>query len=97
MKAKNLIKILDLMDPEDEVCFGIGAAHDDEYREICAKAEIVSGQCLNYLRVSSADVDRDTSYNEEKIVLYLNLEQFNLYSLREDAKKFDVLYKRTED
>ena len=39
MNAKNLIAVLQLMDPEDEVCFGIGDANDYDYREACAKAE----------------------------------------------------------
>ena len=97
MKAKNLIKIIQLMDPEEEVCFGIGNSTDFEYREMCAKAEIVSGECLDYLRVTDAIIDRDTSYGKEKLLIYLNLEQFNINDIKAEADEFDKKYKLIEE
>lgn len=92
MNAKNLIAVLQLMDPEDEVCFGIGDANDYDYREACAKAELLDGECLSYLKVKDANVSFDTS-DGEQLLVYLHLEQFNLPHLYEDAKKFDTKYK----
>ena len=54
MKAKELIKILQAADPEEIVRFRL--SKDDEYRERCAKAEIVTGEVLGYLTAESVEI-----------------------------------------
>jgi hypothetical protein len=52
---------------------------------------------LDYLRVTDAIIDRDTSYGKEELLIYLNLEQFNINDIKAEADEFDKKYKLIEE
>lgn len=57
MKAKDLIKVLQAVNPESDVTLSLGK--NDEYRAQCAKAELADDGCLGYLSVDSAVIRDD--------------------------------------
>lgn len=61
MKAKELIKVLEAANPESEVSLQIGGYGDagEEYRNMCAKVQIESGECLDFLRIDYAIIHDD--------------------------------------
>ena len=77
MKVKNLIKLLELCDPEDDVLVNLGADGDAEYRRNCAKVELASGECLNYMKINDAIIYRDEDSEEETLCIIINAEQSN--------------------
>ncbi|MBR3114384.1 MAG: hypothetical protein IKN22_01920 [Bacteroidaceae bacterium] len=88
MKVGDLINVLQRLDPESSITLSLG--RDDEYREMCAKAELVCGDCLGWLAV-----DRIEIYpNEDDSEMYADivLKQDNLGSLNKEADKFDEQY-----
>lgn len=93
MKAKDLIRVLQGLDPESSISLSLG--RNDEYREQCAKAELAKGECLGYL-----DVDKIEIYpgnGSEDMWADIVLEQSNLGFLDEEAAKFDKMYSKNED
>lgn len=59
MNAGDLIKILQVVDPSQEVEFSIGGTQDDRYREECAKVELQAGECLEFLCADGAEIISD--------------------------------------
>lgn len=93
MKAKDLIRVLQGLDPESHVSLSLG--RNDEYRKKCAKAELATGDCLGFLAVDKIEI-----YPEEggkDMWADIVLEQKNLGYLEEEAEKFDKMYSKNED
>ena len=88
MKAKDLIRVLQALAPESSVSFALG--NNNEYREKCAKAELVSGGCLEYLSVDSVEFHDD----DGELWCDIILRQNNLYDLDDTAHRFDEKYQR---
>ena len=92
MRVKNLVDLLRNLDPNVNVTFKVG--NDDEYRQQCAKVEIIDCECLAYLDVESLSVfPGDESGNPE--LAFLILEEFNYETnLNKVAAEFDATYKK---
>lgn len=92
MKVKKLIRILQALDPESFVTLSLG--RDDEYRKKCAKAELITGDCLEYL-----DIDRVEIYTDakEEICADIIVKQNNLIYFEEEASKFDKKYQMKDE
>ena len=88
MKAKNLIRVLQTLDPESGVSLSLG--NNNEYREKCAKAELFSGGCLSNLSVDSVEFHDDDGELWCDIIVLQN----NLYDLEDTAKRFDEKFQR---
>ena len=91
MKAKDLIKVLQSVDPESEVTMTLGRS--DEYRDTCAKAELVCGECLEFLSIDKVEVH--SSKGSTEVWADIVLEQYNLPYLEDEAGKFDEKYEQT--
>lgn len=95
MKAKELIKVLEAVNPESEVGLQIGGYGDagEEYRDVCAKVQIESGECLDFLRIDYAVIhdDEDTWVN-----LVLRQNNYNDCDMPDIAKKFDEKYNKED-
>ena len=85
MKAKDLIRVLQVLDPESSVTFSLG--NDQEYRDKCAKAELVVGDCLGFLAI-----DNVVFHDDDGLWCDIVLFQDNLGYLDDEAKKFDEQY-----
>lgn len=96
MKAKELIKVLEAVNPESEVAFQIGGYGDagEEYRNMCANVQIESGECLNYLRIDYAIIHDD---DDVWVNLILMQNNYNISDMADIAKKFDEKYNAKED
>ena len=96
MKAKELIKVLEAVDPECEVGLQIGGYGNagEEDRDMCAKVQIESGECLDYLRIDYAIIhdDEDTWVN-----LILRQNNYNDSGMPNIVKRFDAKYNIKED
>lgn len=93
MKAKDLIRVLQGLDPESTITLSLG--RDDDYREQCAKAELATEECLCYL-----DVDKIEIYPEDggkDMWADIVLRQSNFGFLDKEAAKFDKMYSKNED
>ena len=88
MKAKNLIRVLQALDPESGVSLSLG--NNNEYREKCAKAELVSGSCLAFLAVDTVELHND----DDELWCDIVLRQNNLCELDDTAKRFDEKFQR---
>ena len=88
MKAKDLIRVLQVLDPESGVSLSLG--NNNEYREKCAKAELVSGDCLAFLAVDTVEFHDD----DGELWCDLVLRQNNLYELDYAVKRFDEKFQR---
>ena len=89
MKVKELIKILQILDPDDDVCFSLG--RNQEYRTACAKAEIIEESCLYNLVIDEVVLETREGNLRSDIIL----EQDNygkLSDLSEVSKEFDTIY-----
>ena len=96
MKAKDLIKILEAA-PEAEVDLQIGGYREKEYREMCAKLELLDGECLNFLNVEYAIVHPATNYQGTGAMISLVLRQTNYNNPVSAAEEFDNMYQKKED
>ena len=92
MRVKNLVDLLRNLDPNVNITFKVG--NDDEYRQQCAKVEIIDCECLAYLDVDSLSIfPGDESGNPE--CAFLILEEFNYESnLNKVAAEFDATYEK---
>lgn len=88
MKAKDLIRVLQALDPESGVSLSLG--NNNEYREKCAKAELVSSGCLECLSVDTVVFHND--YDE--LWCDLILRQNNICYLDDTAQRFDEKFQR---
>lgn len=93
MKAKDLIRVLQGLDPESHVTLSLG--RDDEYRKKCAKAELATGDCLGFLAVDKIEIHPDEGGKD--MWADIVLEQNNLGYFEEEAEKFDKMYSKNED
>lgn len=96
MTNKELIGILRALPPEEVPFFSLGGGGDlgNEYRRLCAKAELISGECLDYLRIDSVEIIDNSDPDGSGIWANIHLEQINLYDLESFGKKFDEQYKK---
>ena len=85
-----MLKVLQAVDPDTTVTLTLGEAKDWEYRERCAKAELISGECLMCLRIDVAQVIADA----DKPWVDLQLRQDNIMDGDLDgmATEFDKKY-----
>jgi hypothetical protein len=92
MKVGDLIKVLQGLNPESSVTLSLG--RDDEYRTLCAKAELAYGECLGFLTVDRIEIYPNACGPD----LYADivLEQDNIRYLDEAAKEFDEKFKAKE-
>ena len=93
MKAKDLIRVLQGLDPESTITLSLG--RNDDYREQCAKAELAAGECLGYLAVDKIEIHPENG--GEDMWADIVLEQNNIGLLDEEAAKFDKMYSKNED
>ena len=93
MKAKDLVRVLQGLDPESHVTLSLG--RNDEYRKKCAKAELATGDCLGFLDVDKIEIHPEDG--GEEMWADIVLEQNNLGYLEEEAEKFDEMYSKNED
>ena len=90
MKAKNLIKLLQNVDPDMDVTFRVGRNYID--RERHAKAEVVHSCFLYNLEAVELNIDFDENEDDPyfaEVVLENKEENFI-----ENAKDFDKYYER---
>ena len=94
MTNKELIGILQALPPEEVPFFSLGSGDDsgNEYRRLCAKAELISGECLGYLAIDSVEIIDES--DGSGIWANIHLEQINLHDLESFGKKFDEQYKK---
>lgn len=92
MKVKKLIRILQALDPESFVTLSLG--RDDEYRKKCAKAELITGDCLEYLDIDRVEIYTDA---EEEICADIIVKQNNLIYFEEEASEFDKKYQMKDE
>ena len=95
MKAKDLIRMLQGLEPECIVVLSLGS--DNKYRTDCAKAELVVGECLGYLAVDRIELYLEDEDTEPDMFARIILRQNNLGYLLDEAKEFDKTYKKIED
>ena len=88
MKVKELIKVLEAVNPESEVGLQIGGYGDagEEYRDMCAKVQIKSGECLDYLRIDYAVIHDD---GDMWVNLVLRQNNYAESDMSDIAKQFD--------
>lgn len=94
MTNKELIGILQALPPDGIPCFSLGRCGDlgDEYRKLCAKAELIEGECLDYLAIDRVEIMDDSG--DSGIWADIHLAQNNLSDLKSFEKKFDEQYKK---
>lgn len=88
MTVRNLIKALEVVDPESEVLFSVGK-NEDECKEF-AKDTIMGGIGLRYLFVSNIFLDLSNENNSIKIFLTT----LKNYIFEGNVKKFDNQYQK---
>lgn len=93
MKAKDLIRILNSVEPDTEVRFSLGRAEKQEYRNLCAEAELLKGECLRFMTSIGAEVD----LCEDDLFITIILEQDNYFDLDWVEKEFDKSFKLIEE
>lgn len=90
MKNKDLIRVLQALDPEQEVTFSLGRGVESAHRTMCAKAELMKGECLKYLNVSGINIimdETDQSVAIADVILFCDNYPDKL--LEETAKMYD--------
>lgn len=92
MLVKDLIKTLQILDPEALVGLQIGRSQ--EYREMCAKAELAGANVLDVLIVDMVEIHDE---GEDGLWLNIILKQANISYLPEIAEEFDKMYKKQQD
>lgn len=94
MEVKKLIRILQALDPESFVTLSLG--RDDEYRKKCAKAELITGDCLEYLDIDRVEIYTDAEDSGE-IWADIIVKQNNSIYFEEEASKFDKKYQMKDE
>lgn len=92
MKAKDLIRILQGLEPDTNVIFGVGRY--PEYRQLCAKAELAAGDCLEYLVADKVEIYVEDGEDEEMCKIILA--QGNYTDLASAAEEYDEQIKKTQ-
>ena len=95
MKAKDLIKILNSVNPESEVSLSLGSDEAYEYRKMCAKAELLSSACLDFLIIDHVVIhDTKETYGLWADII---LKQDNIIDLDDYVKDFKKKYKECDN
>lgn len=94
MKAKDLIKILNSVNPDSEISLTLGTDRDYEYRKECAKAELVSEECLNFLVIDKVVINNDGKDGDD-LWADIVLKQDNIIRLNDFVRDFDKIYTDT--
>lgn len=90
MKNKDLIRVLQALDPEQEVTFSLGSGVESAHRTMCAKAELMKGKCLKYLNVSGINITMDETDQSVAIAdVILFCDNYPDKLLEETAKMYD--------
>lgn len=93
MCAKELIKILEVVNPETEVIFSIGGDgyRGEEYRKKYAKVELLNGESLIELRICEASL-----YFGEEPSIYFTLEtsSYDEEEIKYFAEQYDIIHKK---
>jgi len=90
MKNKDLIRVLQALDPEQEVTFSLGSGVESAHRTMCAKAELMDGECLKYLNVSSINITMDETDQSVAIAdVILFCDNYPDKLLEETAERYD--------
>ena len=94
MKVKDLIKVLQSVDPESELSLEVG--YDKEYREKCAKAELAEGECLNYFYIDQINICE--GFNDCRSILYATAILFQTkVNLADGVKVFNEMYAKNKN
>ena len=96
MKVKELIKILELCDPDSPVFVNVGTEGDAEYRRKCAKVELAGGECLEFMDIKDVNISEEKDNDTEFLSLTINAKQSNYpkEAFEIALKKFDELYQK---
>lgn len=89
MKTSVLAKILQAVDPEAEVCV---CFKNDEEADMHAKAELLEGECLNFLKVSEVRIMSDGDGKHMYVDLIVSDYNWDASRLVEARDKFDEKY-----
>lgn len=89
MTAKELIRILQIMEPDTTVTFSVG--RNDEYRALCARAELATVGSLGYMTVDKIDI-----YPDDEIMIDIVLKSAS-FDLEGEASEFDRKYTKIEE
>ena len=90
MKNKDLIRVLQALDPEQEITFSLGSGIKSAHRTMCAKAELMKGECLKYLNVSGINIIMDETDHSVAIAdVILFCDNYTDKLLEETAKMYD--------
>lgn len=95
MKVGLLLKILQGLDPETNVRFTIGndSTEGEEYRLKCAKAQIQSGACLDWLDVNWVQIEKPYEDEDELLArVILRQDDYSIDGLDNAAERFDKRY-----
>ena len=94
MTNKELIGILQALPPDDTPSFSLGRCDEagHKYRKLCAKAELIEGECLNFLAIDRIEIIEDP--DDSSIWADIHLIQENLSGLESLGKEFDKQYKK---
>jgi len=96
MKVKELIKVLQALDQETLVNFQIGS--DQEYRNMCAKAELVSGDAFDGFTVKVVEIyDNSEDDEDDGLLATIVLTHYRSGYLFNRAEHFDKIYKKQDD
>jgi hypothetical protein len=94
MTNKELIGILQALPSDGTPCFSLGMCGNlgNEYRRLCAMAELINGDCLDFLEIDRVEIIDDL--DGSGIWADIHLAQNNLSDLESFEKKFDEQYKK---
>ena len=92
MKAKDLIRILKSVSPEQEVMFSLGRTF--EYREACAKAELVNSSTLYYLTIDLVEIHEEKDEEDIWIDIVLKQENYPHDLLLDEVETFNKTFKK---
>ncbi len=91
MKNKDLIRILQALEPEDNVTFQLGRT-EDEIQTI-AKAAVIEPCVLNVLTIDKIEILQDSDFTNIWACIVLDSSE-NVYQI---ATNFDKEYKKIKD
>ena len=94
MKNKELIKILEILDPEEEVYFHI--YNDEHTRKLLAKASVIDTAFLTDFKIASVNIERDSDEVYLQACFTLTLDDEYLPNIVDASDEFNNVYKRKE-
>ena len=90
MKNRDLIRLLQMLEPDDEVTFDVGT--DAEDRECVAKAALLDGDMLDSLTIHSVTLVPIANGLRADITLWQKMSD-----LYETSGRFNEVYEKIED